>query len=122
MSTAQFVVGVIGNITSICLFLSPVPTFVRIFKLRSTEEYSAVPYVATLLNCFLWLLYGSPFVKWGVLVVTINGAGAFIEFVYLFTYLVYSKDRRTRVGFCVPTEAVVMIICFVPKVVKTKYI
>ncbi|OAE28759.1 hypothetical protein AXG93_2446s1010 [Marchantia polymorpha subsp. ruderalis] len=108
MSTAEFVVGFIGAVVSIFLFLSPFPTFKKIIKLRSTEEYSAVPYVATLLNCSLWLLYGSPFVNKGVLVFTINGAGAFIELFFICIYLAYSKDRRTRRNAVLMITAIVI--------------
>ncbi|XP_057433280.1 bidirectional sugar transporter SWEET4-like [Lotus japonicus] len=93
---ARTVVGIIGNIISACLFLSPVPTFVQICKKGSVEQYSAVPYLATLINCLVWTLYGLPMVHpHSVLVVTINGAGCAIEIIYIILYLIYS-DRKKR--------------------------
>lgn len=91
MNLAMFVLGVIGNITSMFLFLSPTPTFLRILKTRDTGEYSSVPYVCTLLNCLLWLLYGA--VKSLTLVLTINGAGLILEFMYLVIFLVLATRK-----------------------------
>ncbi|KAK8968544.1 Bidirectional sugar transporter SWEET4 [Platanthera guangdongensis] len=53
-------VGIIGNAIALGLFLSPLPTFIRIWKKKSVEEFSVIPYVATLLNCMLWMVYGFP--------------------------------------------------------------
>ncbi|KAK4726432.1 hypothetical protein R3W88_031349 [Solanum pinnatisectum] len=81
---ARFAVGVIGNIISLILFLSPLPTFNRIWKKKSVEQFSPFPYLATFVNCGLWVLYGIPLVHpHSILVVTINGTGLGIEVVYL---------------------------------------
>jgi len=49
----KFIFGISGNVIAFFLFLSPVPTFWRIIKRRSTEDFSGVPYNMTLLNCLL---------------------------------------------------------------------
>ncbi|KAA8526118.1 hypothetical protein F0562_007782 [Nyssa sinensis] len=91
------VVGILGNIISLILFTSPVPTFIRIWKKGSVEQYSPVPYLATLINCGLWVLYGLPVVHPNsILVVTINGSGFVIELVYLFLFIKYSQDQKKR--------------------------
>lgn len=60
-------------------------------------DYSGIPYVCTLLNCMLWVVYGLPIVKFQVLVVTINAAGCAIEFTYLTLYLIHAaKKIRVR--------------------------
>ncbi|KAM7494375.1 hypothetical protein LguiB_028984 [Lonicera macranthoides] len=96
---ARTAVGVIGNIISFILFLSPVPTFIRIWKKGSVEQYSAAPYLATLVNCGLWVVYGLPMVHpHSTLVVTINGSGFAIELVYLTLFLIFSsRNKRVRV-------------------------
>jgi solute carrier family 50 protein (sugar transporter) len=61
------------------------------------EQYSAVPYLATLLNCMMWVLYGLPLVHpHSMLVITINGTGMLIELAYIALFLAYSAgaDRR----------------------------
>ncbi|KAJ8486022.1 hypothetical protein OPV22_018507 [Ensete ventricosum] len=58
--TIRTVFGIIGNGTALVLFFSPVPTFRRIWKSGSVEQFHATPYLATLLNCMFWILYGLP--------------------------------------------------------------
>lgn len=105
---ARTVVGIIGNVISLFLFLSPVPTFVRIWKKKSVEQYSAVPYLATLVNCLVWTLYGLPIVHPGsILVVTINGSGTAIECAYIILFLIFSdKKKRLKVVLFVLLELI----------------
>ncbi|XP_031739720.1 bidirectional sugar transporter SWEET7 isoform X1 [Cucumis sativus] len=93
---ARTVIGIIGNIIALFLFLSPLPTFVTIWKRGSVEQYSPIPYLATLVNCLVWVLYGLPVVHPGsILVITINAAGTLIELVYIILFFVFS-DRKKR--------------------------
>ncbi|CAN1254555.1 Bidirectional sugar transporter SWEET4, partial [Linum perenne] len=86
-----------GNVISLCLFLSPVPTFVKICKKGSVEQYKPDPYLATLLNCMAWVVYGLPIIHPNsTLVLTINGAGTFIQFVYIALYLRYSNKKKRK--------------------------
>ncbi|CAM6017772.1 unnamed protein product [Sphagnum balticum] len=89
----KFILGIIGNITAICLFTSPIPTFWDIIKKKSVQDFSGIPYVCTLLNCALWVMYGSPLVEFQMLVVTINAAGCIIELSYLFIYLLFATKK-----------------------------
>ena len=104
--TIRTAIGVVGNGTALVLFLSPVPTFCRIWKKGSVEQYSAVPYVATLLNCMMWVLYGLPVVHpHSMLVITINGTGMAIELAYVSLFLLYSAGAaRRRVLLLVAAE------------------
>ncbi|KAG7620028.1 SWEET sugar transporter [Arabidopsis suecica] len=91
------IVGIIGNFIALCLFLSPTPTFVRIVKKKSVEEYSPIPYLATLINCLVWVLYGLPTVHPdSTLVITINGTGILIEIVFLTIFFVYCGRQKQR--------------------------
>ncbi|XP_042009575.1 bidirectional sugar transporter SWEET4-like [Salvia splendens] len=105
---ARTIVGILGNIISVSLFLSPLPTFYKIWKKKAVEQYSALPYLATFFNCGLWILYGLPMVKPNsTLVLTVNGAGFAIEIVYLSLFLIYSIPmKRLRL------VAVVVAECF----------
>ncbi|KAL7205293.1 hypothetical protein ACSBR2_018270 [Camellia fascicularis] len=58
MESLSFYVGVIGNIISVLLFLSPLGTFLRIVKHQSPEEFESFPYICTLLSSSLWTYYG----------------------------------------------------------------
>ncbi|XP_047340464.1 bidirectional sugar transporter SWEET7-like [Impatiens glandulifera] len=106
----RFAVGVLGNIISLALFLSPVPTFLKIYKKKTVEQYSPVPYIATIGNCALWVLYGLPDVTPGsTLVISINGAGFVIQLVYLLVFICYSdKKRRVRMVAVIMVELVLV--------------
>ncbi|KAE8783388.1 bidirectional sugar transporter SWEET1a [Hordeum vulgare] len=94
---ARFFFGVSGNVIALFLFLSPVVTFWRIIKRKSTEDFSGVPYNMTLLNCLLSAWYGLPFVSPNnILVTTINGAGSVIEAIYVVIFLIFA-ERRSKI-------------------------
>ncbi|XP_006654427.1 bidirectional sugar transporter SWEET1b isoform X1 [Oryza brachyantha] len=94
---AKFLFGIAGNVIALFLFLSPVPTFWRIIRRKSTEDFSGVPYNMTLINCLLSAWYGLPFVSPNnMLVSTINGAGAVIETAYVVVFLVFASSHKTR--------------------------
>ncbi|TYH27320.1 hypothetical protein ES288_A02G060400v1 [Gossypium darwinii] len=80
----SFFVGIIGNVISVLVFLSPIGTFERIIKHKSTEDFQSLPYICTLLNSSLWTYYGIT-KPGGLLVATVNGFGIFVEAVYLKT-------------------------------------
>ncbi|TVU01932.1 hypothetical protein EJB05_52579 [Eragrostis curvula] len=92
------IVGIVGNFISFGLFLSPLPTFVQIVKKRDVEAYVPDPYLATFLNCALWVFYGLPVVHPNsILVATINGTGLAIEVAYLSIYFAYApKPKRLK--------------------------
>ncbi|XP_060972099.1 bidirectional sugar transporter SWEET4 isoform X2 [Cannabis sativa] len=88
-------VGIIGNIICLFFFLSPVPTFVRIWKKGAVEDYSAMPYLATLFSCMIWTLYGLPVVHPGsILVLTISFLGVVIEIILLIIFLIFSDKKK----------------------------
>uniref|UniRef100_A0A0E0NUV2 Bidirectional sugar transporter SWEET n=1 Tax=Oryza rufipogon TaxID=4529 RepID=A0A0E0NUV2_ORYRU len=81
MADPSFFVGIVGNVISILVFASPIPTFRRIVRSKSTEEFRWLPYVTTLLSTSLWTFYGL-LKPGGLLIVTVNGAGAALEAIY----------------------------------------
>ncbi|XP_014506583.1 bidirectional sugar transporter SWEET5 [Vigna radiata var. radiata] len=90
-------VGIIGNVISFGLFMSPVPTFISIFKAKSVQNFRSDPYMATILNCGVWAFYGLPFVtKDNTLVITINGFGFFLEIFYALVFFIYSTWSKRR--------------------------
>ncbi|KAK2965878.1 hypothetical protein RJ640_024720 [Escallonia rubra] len=92
MEAPSFFVGVVGNIISVLMFLSPVGTFWRIVKNKSTEEFESLPYICTLLNSSLWTYYG--ITKPGsYLVATVNGFGIVVEIIYISLFLIFAPPR-----------------------------
>ncbi|KAL9446513.1 hypothetical protein AB3S75_014223 [Citrus x aurantiifolia] len=95
MDIAHFLFGVFGNATALFLFLAPTITFRRIVRRKSTEQFSGIPYVMTLLNCLLSAWYGLPFVsKNNILVSTINGTGSAIEIIYVLIFLLFAPKKE----------------------------
>ncbi|KAH9305645.1 hypothetical protein KI387_010049, partial [Taxus chinensis] len=94
MATVSFILGVIGNVISLLLFISPVKTFWRIIKKKSTEEFKSLPYVCTLLSTSLWTYYGLIKLN-GFLISTVNGAGAALECIYVSLFIIYAP-KHTR--------------------------
>jgi solute carrier family 50 protein (sugar transporter) len=80
------------------VFLLSRPTFKRIMKAKSTEQFDGLPYMLSLLNCFICLWYGLPWVSDGrLLVATVNGTGAAFQLAYISLFFIYADSRKTRV-------------------------
>ncbi|KAI7980773.1 Bidirectional sugar transporter SWEET16 [Camellia lanceoleosa] len=89
MASLSFIIGIIGNIISILVFASPIGTFKGVVKKKSTENYKALPYITTLLSTSLWTFYGL-LKPGGLLILTVNGAGAVLQFIYVTLFLIYA--------------------------------
>ncbi|KAK4761524.1 hypothetical protein SAY87_029408 [Trapa incisa] len=95
-------------------------TFIQIWKKGSVEQYSPVPYLGTLANCMVWVLYGVPWVTSdSTLVVTINGSGTVIELVYIAFFIFFCSDRRKRIRMLAVLALEVAFISIVNSLVLT---
>ncbi|KAB5529199.1 hypothetical protein DKX38_019280 [Salix brachista] len=95
MASISFLIGIIGNIISLLVFTSPIKTFWRVVKMKSTQNYKGAPYITTLLSTSLWTFYG--LLKPEILVVTVNGAGAIFQLTYVTIFLVYApRDKKIK--------------------------
>ncbi|PKI49772.1 hypothetical protein CRG98_029821 [Punica granatum] len=93
MAGLSFIVGIIGNVISILVFASPIKTFARVVKKKSTESFEGVPYITTLLSTSLWTFYGilNP---GALLVMTVNAAGAMLQLSYVTIFLIYAPKEK----------------------------
>ncbi|WZZ20991.1 hypothetical protein YC2023_122378 [Brassica napus] len=86
-----------GNRASLLLYTAPV-----VFKKKSTEEFSCLPYVMTLFNCLIYTWYGLPIVShcWeNFSLVSINGVGIVLESIFSFVYFCYASPKeKIKVG------------------------
>ncbi|XP_076960522.1 bidirectional sugar transporter SWEET5-like [Bidens hawaiensis] len=114
-------VGILGNIIALILFLSSAPTFIKIMKAKSVQAFRPDPYVATILNCAMWMFYSLPTVHPdSLLLFTINCAGFSIEVVFIIIFLAYStwSDRKKIIivliieAVFVAVVVVVTLMCF----------
>ncbi|XP_058096096.1 bidirectional sugar transporter SWEET3b-like [Magnolia sinica] len=108
----RMAIGIMGNAATLLLYASPILTFKRIIKKRSTEEFSCIPYTVALLNCLLYTWYGLPIVsvKWeNFLLITINGFGIFLESSFIVTYIWFAQAERKKI---VSFMAVAVIVIF----------
>ncbi|XP_038981757.1 bidirectional sugar transporter SWEET2a-like isoform X2 [Phoenix dactylifera] len=90
-----YAAGIAGNLFAFVLFVSPIPTFKRIVRNKSIEQFSGLPYVYSLLNCLICMWYGLPCVSYGViLVATVNSIGAAFQLVYVTLFIIYADTTR----------------------------
>ncbi|KAJ4974596.1 hypothetical protein NE237_007770 [Protea cynaroides] len=90
-----FTFGLLGNLISFLVYIAPTPTFVRIYRKKSTEEFQSLPYVVALFSAMLWIYYALLKTD-AYYLITINSIGCVIETIYIVMYLVYAP-RRTRI-------------------------
>ncbi|KAH8518789.1 hypothetical protein H0E87_000593 [Populus deltoides] len=82
--------GIAGNIFAFGLFVSPIPTYRRIIRNRSTEQFSGLPYIYALMNCLICMWYGMPLISAdNLLVVTVNSFGTNLSTFYGFYVLIH---------------------------------
>ncbi|ERN06256.1 bidirectional sugar transporter SWEET14 [Amborella trichopoda] len=87
-----FTFGLLGNIISFMVYLSPLPTFHRVYKKKSTEGFQSVPYVVALFSAMLWIYYALLKTD-GYLLITINTLGCIIESIYITMYIIYAPKK-----------------------------
>ncbi|XP_075484829.1 bidirectional sugar transporter SWEET15-like [Primulina tabacum] len=92
---AAITFGILGNIVSVLVYFAPLPTFVRIYKEKSTLGFQSVPYNVAFFSAMLWLYYA--FLKKNVpLLISINSFGCLIETFYIVSYLWFAS-RKARI-------------------------
>ncbi|KAI8529249.1 hypothetical protein RHMOL_Rhmol12G0210700 [Rhododendron molle] len=91
-----FAFGLLGNIVSFFVFLSPLPTFYKIYQKKSTEGFQSVPYVVALFSAMLLMYYAFLKDNDGILIITINSFGCLVETIYIVVYLFYAP-KKTKV-------------------------
>ncbi|KAL5222519.1 hypothetical protein ABZP36_027232 [Zizania latifolia] len=121
--------GIAGNIISFLVFLAPVPTFLQVYRKKSTGGFSSVPYVVALFSSVLWIFYALVKTNSKPLL-TINVFGCVVEMVYVVVYLVYAPRKarlRTLAYFFILDVAafaliVVVTLYFITKPHQVKFL
>ncbi|KAL9409834.1 hypothetical protein AB3S75_048124 [Citrus x aurantiifolia] len=105
--------GVMGNAASLLLYATPILTFSRVIKKKSTEGFSCFPYIIALLNCLLYTWYALPVVsyRWeNFTVVTINGLGIFLELSFILIYFLFAS-ARDKIKVAAIVIPVILLFC-----------
>ncbi|CAI9760516.1 unnamed protein product [Fraxinus pennsylvanica] len=113
LSVCKDAAGIAGNIFALGLFVSPVPTFRRIIRNESTEQFSGLPYIYALLNCLICAWYGSPLISSDNLsVTTVNSVGTVFQIVYIILFIIYAeKTKKVRmVGLLLAVSGIFAVI------------
>ncbi|CAF3389596.1 unnamed protein product [Rotaria socialis] len=85
----------ICTVSTVGLFLTGVQICNRIYRMRTTGDISGFPFVATVVNCTLWLLYG--YAANNSTIMIVNFIGASLQMLYALIYLQYTADRSTYI-------------------------
>ncbi|KAL8143102.1 hypothetical protein V2J09_016134 [Rumex salicifolius] len=89
--------GLLGNVVSFMVYLSPTPTFYKIYKAKATQGFQPLPYAVALFSSMLTFYYGLIKEANGTLLITINSVGIVIESVYLTIFMIYaSKEAKLK--------------------------
>ncbi|XWS37076.1 hypothetical protein CRYUN_Cryun19dG0011900 [Craigia yunnanensis] len=87
-----FVSGILGNILSFMVYLAPLPTFVRVYRKKSTERFQSIPYVVALISAVLWIYYAT--LKSNAYpLMTINAIGCVVETIYIIVFIIYAPKK-----------------------------
>ncbi|KAL5231391.1 hypothetical protein ABZP36_030167 [Zizania latifolia] len=88
------------------------PTFLQVYREKTTGGFSSVPYVVALFSSVLWIAYALVKTNSRPLL-TINAFGAVMEAVYIIVYLVYAPRKarlRTLAYFLLDVVAFALVV------------
>ncbi|KAJ8752803.1 hypothetical protein K2173_008538 [Erythroxylum novogranatense] len=97
MGILRLAVGIMGNVATLSLYSAPIITFRRVVRKKTTEEFSCIPYIITLLECLVYTWYATPVVSYGwenLPVVTIDVIGTILEASFIIIYLWFAPVKE----------------------------
>jgi len=104
---------------TVMLFLSPVEVIRKVVKEKDVGGFSPVPYLATLMNCSIWMMYG--LTKGNLMqLLVINAFGKSTAVVYLGFFLWYSREKIQLVMQIAGTVAGVITLWFISVALRAK--
>ncbi|KAK9669419.1 hypothetical protein RND81_13G128400 [Saponaria officinalis] len=121
---ARPIIGMIGRSISFGLFLSSTCTELLSIKNKSIRKFHVDPYIATILNCVMWVTYGVPQVNPDHFISVLhNSFGLAIEIIYVLIFFYFSVDgclTRKKIICGVIFEVIfTVIIVFITFILRT---
>jgi len=92
---------------TVMLFLSPVEVVRKIVKEKDVGGFSPVPYLATMLNCSVWIMYALAKGNLTQLLV-VNTIGKISAMVYLGVFMWYMREK---LNLAIQTAGVIAVSC-----------
>ncbi|XP_028056180.1 bidirectional sugar transporter N3-like [Camellia sinensis] len=96
-ASLELTFGILGNITSVLVYLSPISTFYKIYKKKSSQGFQSLPYVVALLSAALWVYYAI-LNSLDIILMTISSFGCLIEYFYIGVHLFYAPKKVRSVS------------------------
>ncbi|KAJ4850138.1 hypothetical protein Tsubulata_000613 [Turnera subulata] len=90
--TLIFAFGILGNIISIMMYLAPIPTFMRVYRNKTTEGFQSIPYVVALFAALVWVYYAT-LKSNDYLLLSINCFGCIVETIYVSVFIFYAPKK-----------------------------
>ena len=80
-------VGLLASIFAVVMFISPLAQINTIIKIKKSDEISPILYMAMVVNCSLWTIYGAGISNWYIF--TPNAIGIVLGVITLFVIYRY---------------------------------
>jgi solute carrier family 50 (sugar transporter) len=80
-------IGLLASIFAVVMFISPVAQIQNIRRIKKSDEVSPVMYMAMVVNCSLWTIYGFGINNWYIF--TPNAIGiilAILTLIFIYHY------------------------------------
>jgi len=98
--------GWIASASVTGLFLSPIPQVImKVIQNKTTGQFSDVPYLVSLVNCALWVMYALP--KNLTQSLATNVVGASLNIAWICVFMVYTENRKNLIA---KVSAVVVVV------------
>ncbi|KAI7986687.1 Bidirectional sugar transporter NEC1 [Camellia lanceoleosa] len=91
-ASLELTFGILGSIASLLVYLSPISTFYKIYKKKSSQGFQSLPYVVALL-IGKFLSYYAFLNSRDILLITISSFGCLIEYFYIGVHLFYAPKK-----------------------------
>ena len=87
------------------------PTFIRVYKKKSTEGFQSVPYTVALFSAMLWLYYAS-LKSDEILLITANTVGCVVETIYIAIYIAFAPKQARVLNKTLSLSLSLYIYCY----------